>query len=318
MKSIPPALSADEAERLGNEAVEAVRDAISALEASLQTLPDKPEETTGTAMRALWHLAAGDRVSAAEAVVRPLPPLPADARARFAGLVQQRLSGVPLAYLTGRQRFMDLEMIAGPGALIPRKETEIVARAAVELARKLATEQGTVTVMDVCTGSGNVAAAVAVHEPRAIVFAADLSEEAVELAKQNVAHLGVAGRVTLRSGDLLAPFDTPEHVGHVDLLTCNPPYISSGRVSEMPSEIAQHEPRLAFDGGPLGVRILQRLMKEAPRMLRPGGWLTFEVGLGQGPSVAERMRRAGPYASVETVADSEGQVRVLVAQTTAS
>ena len=281
-------------------------------------MPDKPEDTTASALRALWHLAAGDRLSADAALERALPALDASGIARFGALVQQRMSGTPLAHLTERQRFMGVEMVAGPGALIPRRETELVARAAVDLARRIADERGSVRVMDVCTGSANVAAAVAVAEPRTIVFAADLSEEAVALARLNVVHVGVADRVSLRAGDLLAPFDDADHVGTIDLLTCNPPYISSGRVEEMPTEISRHEPRLAFDGGPLGVRILQRLIREAPRMLRAGGWLAFEVGLGQGPSVAQRMRGSGVYASVETLADEHGQVRVLVAQTTAS
>ncbi len=289
------------------------REGLEALEANLHTLPDKPEETAASALCALWHLAAGERLSAAEALARPLPALDANGRALFTSLLRRRLEGTPLAHLTERQGFMGLEMIAGPGALIPRKETELVARGAVGIARRVAAERGHVTVMDVCTGCGNVAVSVAVAEPRAVVYAADVSEDAVALARRNVEHLGVAGRVTLAVGDLLAPFDTPEHGGKVDLLTCNPPYISSGRVGEMPAEISAHEPRLAFDGGPLGVRILQRLIREAPRMLRPGGWLAFEVGLGQGKSVAQRLRAAG-YADIEGSADDKGDVRVLTAR----
>ncbi|HEX6640638.1 MAG TPA: HemK family protein methyltransferase, partial [Thermoanaerobaculia bacterium] len=197
-----------------------------------------------------------------------------------------------------------------------RRETELVARAAAQLAQRIAAQKGAVRVMDVCTGSANVALAIAIAEPRATVFASDLSEEAVELARLNVAHAGLENRVTLRSGDLLAPFDEPEFVGTIDLLTCNPPYISSGRVDQLPAEIGGHEPRLAFDGGPLGVRILQRLIREAPRMLVPGGWLAFEVGLGQGKSVAQRMRSSGAYASVEPVEDERGETRVLIARAT--
>lgn len=311
-------LSAVESAQLGAEGVARARVALDRLEANLRTLPDKPEETAVSALRALWQLAAGRRMSAVEALEHPLPVLPSDGFARLDALVDERLAGIPLAHLTERQRFMGLEMLAGPGALIPRAETELLARAAVEIARRIADEHGGATVVDVCTGSGNLAAAVAVLEPRATVFAADLSEEAVALAQRNVEHLGVPDRVTLRAGDLLVPFDEPRFVGRIDLLTCNPPYISSGRVSEMPTEISRHEPKLAFDGGPLGVRILQRLMREAPRMLRPGGWLAFEVGLGQGPAVAERLRRSGTYATVETVADADGQVRVVLASSQAA
>ncbi|MCL4213188.1 MAG: peptide chain release factor N(5)-glutamine methyltransferase [Gemmatimonadales bacterium] len=316
MSAAPPRLlSSEEEQRLGAEGVRVAREALERLEAGLRTLPDKPEETTISALRALWSLAGGHAVSATLAPGTPLHPLGTAETERFRQLIERRLAGDPLAHLTERQHFMGLEMLAGPGALIPRRETEIVGHAAVRLARRLAEAQGQVLVVDVCTGSGNVAAAVAVSEPRAQVLASDLAEDAVALAERNMAHLGVASRVTLRTGDLLAPFETPEYLGHVDLLTCNPPYISTGRTAEMPTEIAQHEPKLAFDGGPLGIRILQRLIREAPRLLRPGGWLAFEVGLGQGPSVGQRLQRSGDYAEVESLTDEAGNVRVLVART---
>lgn len=304
-----------EAQTIGAAGASALRDGLQRLIA-LETLPDKPEETSQSALRALWHLAAGRRLSADAALETPLPALDDAGITRFGALLERRMAGTPLAHLTERQRFMGIEMLAGPGALIPRRETELVARAAAELAQRIAAQNGAVRVMDVCTGSANVALAIAIAEPRATVFASDLSEEAVELARLNVAHAGLENRVTLRSGDLLAPFDEPEFVGTIDLLTCNPPYISSGRVDQLPAEIGGHEPRLAFDGGPLGVRILQRLIREAPRMLVPGGWLAFEVGLGQGKSVAQRMRSSGAYASVEPVEDERGETRVLIARAT--
>jgi release factor glutamine methyltransferase len=309
-------LSPAEAQRLGAGGG-ALHDEVHAtLERGLRTLPDKPEETTASTLRALWHLAAGERLSAETALVRELPPLDEAARARLHALVARRLEGTPLAHLTERQRFMGLEMLAGPGALIPRRETEIVARAAIEVATRLAAELPAPLVVDTCTGSGNVAAAVAHAVPSTRVLAADLSPEAVALARRNVDHLGLSGRVTLGCGDLLAPFETAEWMGKVDLVTCNPPYISTGRTAEMAEEISAHEPRLAFDGGPLGVRILQRLIQEAPRLLRPGGWLAFEVGLGQGPSVAKRLVQGGTYRDVRSIADEQGAVRVLVAQLT--
>lgn len=311
-------LSPTEEATLGAASIAAAHAALRRLEEELRTLPDKPEETSVSALRALWHLAAGTRLSAPEALVRPLPPLDGAGRERVDELVAERLEGTPLAYITERQRFMGIDMLAGPGALIPRAETEILGRTALALATRLADDRGTALVMDVCTGSANLAAAIALLEPRTTVAAADLSDDAVALARRNVEHLGVDSRVSLRVGDLLAPFDEPTFVGRVDLLTCNPPYISSGRVATMPDEIARHEPSLAFDGGPLGVRILQRLMREAPRMLRPGGWLAFEVGLGQAPSVADRLRRSGSYTDVETVEDGVGQPRVLVARSAGS
>jgi release factor glutamine methyltransferase len=175
-------------------------------------------------------------------------------------------------------------------------------------------EQGAITVVDACTGSGNVALAVAHHVPNARVFAADLSEDAVSLARRNAAHLGLDSRTEFRAGDLLAPFDTPQFLGQVDLLTCNPPYISSAKVEHMPGEIAGHEPHLAFDGGPFGVAILMRLLQDAPRFLRSGGWLAFEVGLGQGPALVKRLEKAGAFKEIRTLADSTGSIRALLAR----
>lgn len=286
------------------------------LDAALQTLPDKPEETGTSALQALWHLAAGQALSADAATRLPLPELSTEQLFNLDDLIAQRLGGTPLAHLTGRQHFMGLELLTGPEALIPRRETELLANTALGLLKRSA--QGiadrSLTVVDVCTGSGNLALALAHGEPRAQVFAADLSEEAVALAQRNAQHLGLQGRVAFRSGDLLEPFNEPAFLGQVDLLVCNPPYISSGKLETMPTEIVGFEPRLAFDGGPFGVRILQRLMREAPHYLRPAGWLAFEVGLGQGPAVMQWLNKSGLYDVVESALDAEGQPRAIMAR----
>jgi release factor glutamine methyltransferase len=148
--------------------------------------------------------------------------------------------------------------------------------------------------------------------PAARVFGADLSEQAVFLARRNAQFLGLEQRVEFRCGDLLAPFNTPEFLGKVDLMTCNPPYISSARVDQMSAEIAASEPRLAFDGGPFGVAILLRLLQDAPSVLRPGGALAFEVGLGQGAGMQKRMEKLGVYRGVRALLDQDGAIRGLM------
>ena len=280
----------------------------------LTFLPDKPEETPESTLRALWHLAAGRALSAEAAMKADVPALDASSNTRLLDLVDKRLSGVPLAHLTGRQNFVGMEMLAGPGALVPRRETELLARAAIDLVRGVVAANGSAKVVDVCTGSGNVALAVAQHVPEARVFGADLSEEAVELAKLNTAHLGLQGRAEFRASDLLAAFDTPEFHGTVDVLTCNPPYISSAKVEHMNSEISKYEPRLAFDGGAFGVNILMRLLQDAPRFIKPGGWLAFEVGLGQGPAMAKRLEKAGHFSDLRLQNDEKGAPRALAAR----
>lgn len=285
---------------------------LAALAERLQTLPDKPDETPVATLRALWHRAAGQALSVELAQQTALPALDEAAAARLTELMSQRLDGVPLAHLTERQHFMGLELLAGTGALIPRHETELLGHAALAILRDRAAAQDEVTLIDACTGSGNLALALAHHEPRAQVFAADLSAEAVDLARRNARHLGLDGRVELRVGDLLAPFDEARFHGAVDLLVCNPPYISSPKVATMPGEISDHEPRLAFDGGPLGVRILQRLIRESPRYLKPGGWLAFEVGHGQGPAVLKRLGAQHDFDRTDSTVDAAGEIRVVL------
>lgn len=281
------------------------------LENALTFLPDKPEENPDSTLRALWHAAADEPKSVKRAALMPLPELDADARARLEALIEQRIEGTPLAHITQRQSFMGLEMLAGPGALVPRCETELLAAAAVEAARSVAGEQSSLLVVDVCTGSGNVALAIAHQVPGAAVHAADLSEDAVELARCNARHLGLQDRARFVAGDLLAPFDNDEFLGRVDVLTCNPPYINSAKVEQMASEISAFEPRLAFDGGPFGVAILLRLLQEAPRFVRPGGWLLFEVGLGQGPALIKRLEKNPAFHSITPVLDEGGAVRAI-------
>ena len=299
---------------LAPDALALFRRCLHRLELGLKILPDKPDETAINTLSALWHTAAGQPISVQRAATEVLPELNQAEIARLHALLRDRLNGRPLAYLTGRQQFMGVELFATADALIPREETELLGFAALSRLRGIVRERGHATVIDVCTGSGNLALALAWHEPCARVWASDLSEEAVSLARRNLALLGLADRVEFHTGDLLAPFDTPEFHGSVDLLICNPPYISSGKVEGMPPEIIAHEPRIAFDGGPLGIKFLLRLISDAPRFLREGGWLAFEIGLGQGPGILKRIEQSGIYADVSEIADKSGQIRAIMAR----
>lgn len=289
-------------------------DARRTLAGRIEFLPDKPEETLESTIRALWFAAAGTPKSAEAALLGEPPELTEVARAAFQELLNKRLSGVPLSHLTRRQRFMGLEMLADPRALIPRKETELLANAAVHAARQSVAGSERPLVVDVCTGSGNVALAIAHHVQSARVFGADLSEEAVMLARDNAQLLGLQNRVEFRCGDLLSPFESEEFLGKVDVLTCNPPYINSAKVGTMSGEISEHEPRLAFDGGPLGIGILMKLTQQAPRFLRAGGWLAFEVGLGQGPALVKRLKANPLFTHVECHESEQGALRAIVAR----
>ena len=284
------------------------------LNSTFKTPADKPAETAEATLRVLWWLAAGKPRSLISAQAEPLPNLDPTSLDKLDALIIRRLRGEPLAHLSGRQDFCGLELLATANALVPRRETELLAAAAIALVQELVSAHDGIQVLDVCTGSGNVALAIAHRCPAARVFGADIDAAAIELAQANARHLGLEARVDFRSGDLLAPFDQPGFIERIDLLTCNPPYISSTKVEQMPTEISAHEPRVAFDGGPLGVSILMRLIDEAPRWLRRGGWLAFEVGLGQGRSMARRLQRHPDYDEIREIHDAEGATRVVLAR----
>jgi release factor glutamine methyltransferase len=277
----------------------------------LAVLPDKPDETPENTLLCLWALAGGRALSLSQAAREAFRPLDAVGHGRLRKLAEQRLSGIPLAHLTGRQDFMGLVLLAGPAALVPRKETELLGYAAAEKAGAAA--GGSPLVVDLCTGAGNLALGIASRVPRARVFGSDLSPDAIEFARANARHVGRED-VEFRCGDLLAPFREPAFAGAVDVLVCNPPYISSARVDAMPTEISEHEPRLAFDGGPFGVNLLRRLIAEAPMFLRSGGCLLFEVGSGQGDQAARLALRGHHFATVESLRDEGGNVRAIAAR----
>lgn len=278
-------------------------------------LMDKPEETPEDLLRALWLTACGTPVSVSRAARMSLPALDAAALKRLRRLLERRRRGEPLAHLTGRQSFLGLELLAGPAALIPRQETEILGRALLAKLKALAQERGEILVVDVCTGSGNLALAYALHEPRARVHASDLSQEAVDLACRNCRYVGLAARAEFRQGDFLAPFETPDFLGKCDVLSCNPPYISAAKVRCMPAEISAFEPELAFNGGAYGVSIVTRLLRNASRFLKPASWLGFEVGRGQCAALEKQLRKDPAFSAVEAHADAAGECRALLART---
>ena len=279
----------------------------------LKVLIDKPEETASSTLKALWLTASGHPKSALASKQEVLPELNEEQTENLLKLVERRLAGEPLAYLTGRQQFMGIELLAGPEALVPRQETELLGKTAIEYLNKASNERNTLTVIDVCTGAGNLAISYAVNEPKAKVYGADLCPEAVSLAKRNAEYHNLDLQVEFTESDLFSAYESAEFYNKVDLLTCNPPYISSGKVEVMDDEIALYEPGMAFDGGPFGIKILQRLMKEAPKYLREGGWLVFELGLGQGELIIQRIKKMNLYKDVFPVKDNNGNIRVVVA-----
>lgn len=284
------------------------------LDAKLHFLEDKPEETSDSTLRACWHAASGFPTSAEEAIKTPLRELSERQMDILNKLIEKRVNNIPLAHITGRQSFMGIELLSDKRALIPRKETEILGRKALEISLNLAKEKNRIRVMDICAGSGNLGLAIACYNPKTTIFATDLSQEAVEHSKDNISFLNLSQRVQAEQGDLFSAFEKEAHYGKTDIIVCNPPYISSGKVAKMNSEISAHEPVMAFDGGMFGTKIIQRLLAEAPKFLAPNGWLLFEVGLGQGPFIMDLCERTGNYQEIQPINDANNNIRVIVAR----
>jgi len=206
-------------------------------------------------------------------------------------------------------RFMGLDLETGPSVLVPRQETELLAKTALGLLDELG--PSATRVIDMCCGSGNLACALAHSRPDLRVWASDLTDACVELARRNVARLGLDGRIEVRQGDLFASLGD---VGRVDLVVCNPPYISTGRLAKDSAHLLENEPREAFDGGPYGLSIHQRVVREAPEFLPPGGFLAFEIGQGQERQLELLFARTRAYEAPRMFRDAAGAVRVVAAK----
>lgn len=215
-------------------------------------------------------------------------PVPADAAAALAALLRRRCAGEPLQYVLGAAPFCDFELEVGPGVLIPRPETEKLADLA--LAAWAESPAGG-AVLDLCTGSGAVALAMARRlPPETAVYATDLSPDALAWARRNRERLGLTARVTLLEGDLFAPL--PPDL-RFRVITANPPYIPAAEYHALTSEVKAFEPRLALESGTDGLDLLRRLADSAPARLLPGGWLLCETGSDQGAAASDLFRNAG-------------------------
>jgi len=224
-------------------------------------------------------------------------------------MARRRASGEPLAYVLGHEVFMGVELVAAAGALAPREETELLGNTALAALRAGAATAP--RVIDMCCGSGNLACALAHHVPGAQVWASDLTDGCIAVSRRNVDHVGVSSQVRVSQGDLFAGLQGCGLEGTIDVIVCNPPYISKGKLASERAELLKHEPLAAFDGGPYGLSIHQRVVKDALVFLRPGGILLFEIGLGQDRQVKMLFERTKSYEDIQLVANAAGQVRVV-------
>jgi release factor glutamine methyltransferase len=274
-----------------------VRDALGAATAALEAAGC---ETPRLDAELLLAEASGrDRVRLAADSEAGVDPVSAR---RFGEMVRRRIRREPVAYILGRRGFRRIELAVDRRVLVPRPETELLVEVALELRPR--------RVLDVGTGSGAVALAVADELPGAEVLATDTSAPALELARENAARLGLAERVAFEHASL------PAGGGEFDLLVANLPYVSEADYRTLQPEIARYEPREALVAGPTGLEAIERLLGNLAAAPVDAGALALEVGAGQARAVAELVRRAG-YETVEARRDLAGIERVVIGKAAA-
>jgi release factor glutamine methyltransferase len=263
------------------------------------------ESATLTADLLLGHVVGWDRV---RLLSRPEVALRAEAMERLKELVQRRLQGEPLQYLTGEQEFYGLRFRVTPAVLIPRPETEILVEKAVSLAECRSGQP--VRFADVGTGSGCIAVAFAHQVPGSLGSAVDVSIPALAIARENATRHGVLDRILFLCCDLMTGFPPGPLF---DFILSNPPYVARTEYNTMPGTVREHEPHLALFAGESGLDVFRRLIPQAAERLVPGGYLLVEVGIEQAAAVKQIVLEE-KIAVESLVNDLQGIPRCIVAR----
>lgn len=225
--------------------------------------------------------------------------------------IKRRLRREPIQYIIGSVEFHGLEFKVNQDVLIPRPETELLVDEAVKAA---CSREQEVRVIDLCTGSGCVAVALAVIVPKISVYAVDISQAALDIAQENANRLGAAGRILFAEGDLFTPLVNLIQRNTVDIIVSNPPYVSAEDYNKLQPEIRLFEPRSALVSGAQGLEFYNRIIKDGPEYLSRKGLLMMEAGYGQAERIVEIIKADGRYEALETIKDLAGIERVIKAR----
>jgi release factor glutamine methyltransferase len=249
-----------------------------------------------------WLLAEALGIARGRLGLQAQQALEPPAAARYVRALRRRIAREPLQHIVGTQAFRHVTIKVSGDALVPRPETELLAGWALEL---LPPRARTPLVIDVGTGSGCIACALASERPDLTVVALDASPRAVALARENVAALGLAERVTVEASDLFSAV----RAVRADLIVSNPPYLPTSLIPTLAPEVSHYDPRLALDGGPNGLDLIRRLVDAAPSWLAPAGRLVLETAGGEQARAVVAMMNARGFVHVETRPDLAGVER---------
>lgn len=225
--------------------------------------------------------------------------LSSDEAKRYTDLIVRRINHEPVAYLIGRREFYGLDFYVDQRVLIPRPETELLVDAVLgqlEMRTEDLAPGDRLRVLDVGTGCGAIALAVAANSPGVDVYATDLSSDAIEVARLNIRRLDARCQVKLLHGDLLTPFRHKVDANRVDIIAANLPYIDSQEYKSLAPDVLNYEPQLALEAGPQGLDAISRLLEQAPQHIRPGGVIFLEIGADQGDLVLSLASARVPQA----------------------
>ena len=222
--------------------------------------------------------------------------------------IQRLLNGEPLPYVLGKWEFYGLELIVTPDVLIPRDDTCAVTALAIQQSIFLDSKP---RILDLCTGSGCIGLAIASRVKDAKVTLADLSQEALAVAKQNIVLHHMTGRVSCVKANALE--EPPAFLGKFDLIVSNPPYVTTREMLELPHSVADYEPHMALHGGEDGLQFYRAIAAGYAKALKPGGYLCFEFGMGQGDDVCAILEANG-YTILERAKDYNDRERAVIAR----
>jgi len=266
---------------------------------------NKVAEPRASAEVLLAHLLSEDRLFLYLNYDRPMET---EELTAFRTFVKRRIAGEPSQYITGMQEFWSLPFRVSPDVLIPRPETEVLLETVLEF---LGSPDPEVSVVDLGTGSGAIAVALA-RELRVInLVATDSSMAAVKLAQENALMNQIDSKIHFVCADMFSAFSSTS--AKFTVVATNPPYVSHAEFSKLSPEIRDYEPRYALDGGPDGLAAIRRIIKEAPTVLSPKGALIMEIGADQAESVSALVKDSRHYESYRIIRDYSGLDRVLLA-----